>query len=123
MNTDAIQVRPARSDDRDRILTLHLDAFGDDEGPVIASLVEEMLDDLTAEPICSFVAVSEKKVVGHVLFTSVTIEPASDSNDGANAQILTPLAVARDLQGEGIGTQLIKDALIQLPATSVLPTT
>lgn len=117
MNTDAIQVRPARSDDRDRILALHLDAFGDAEGPVIASLVEEMLDDPTAEPIYSFVAESEKKVVGHVLFTFVTIEPASDSNDGANAQILAPLAVARDLQGEGIGTQLVKDALIQLAAS------
>ena len=117
MNTDAIQVRQARSDDRDRILAVHLDAFGDDEGPVIVSLLEEMLDDPTAEPIYSFVAESEKKVVGHVLFTSVTIEPASDSKDGANAQILAPLAVTRDLQGEGIGTHLVKDALKQLAAS------
>lgn len=119
MNTDAIQVRPARSDDRVRILTLHLDAFGDDEGPVIASLVEEMLEDPTAEPIYSFVAESEKKVVGHVLFTSVTIEPASDSNDEANAQILAPLAVTRNLQGGGIGTHLVNEALKQLSAAGV----
>jgi len=119
MNADAIQVRPARSDDRDRILALHLDTFGDEEGPMIVRLVEEMLDDPTADPIYSFVAESEKKVVGHVLFTSVTIEPASDSNDVANAQILAPLAVTRDLQGEGIGSQLVKDALIQLAAAGV----
>ena len=119
MNTDAIQVRQARSDDRDRILALHLDAFGDDEGPVIASLVEEMLEDPTAEPIYSFVAESEKNVVGHVLFTSVTIEPASDSNDEANAKILAPLAVTRDLQGKGIGTQLVNEVLLQLAAAGV----
>ena len=119
MNTDAIQVRQARSDDRDRILALHLDAFGDDEGPVIVSLLEEMLDDPTAEPIYSFVAESEKNVVGHVLFTSVTIEPARDSNDGANAQILAPLAVTRDLQGKGIGTQLVNEALLTLSAAGV----
>jgi predicted N-acetyltransferase YhbS len=117
MNTDAVQVRQAASDDRDRILAVHHDAFGDDEGPVIVSLVEEMLEDPTAEAIYSFVAESEKKVVGHVLFTSVTTEPASGTNDGATSQILAPLVVARDLQGKGIGTQLVKNALLQLAAS------
>ena len=115
MNIDAIHVRSARSDDRDHILAVHRDAFGDDEGPMIVSLLEEMLDDPTAEPIYSFVAESEKKIVGHVLFTSVTIDPASDSKM-SNAQILAPLAVTRDLQGKGIGTRLVKDALQRLAA-------
>ncbi|WP_149495422.1 GNAT family N-acetyltransferase [Roseiconus lacunae] len=62
MNTDSIQFRPARSDDRDRILAVHLDAFGNDEGPVIASLLEEMLDDPTAEPMHSIVAESNDMI-------------------------------------------------------------
>jgi predicted N-acetyltransferase YhbS len=119
MNTDAIQVRPARSDDRDRILAVHLDAFGNDEGPVIVNLLEEMLDDLTAEPMHSFVAESNDEIVGHVLFTSVTIESARGSDDGPTAQILAPLAVTLDLQGEGIGTQLVKEALLHLARAGV----
>ena len=119
MNTDEIQVRPARTDDRDRILAVHLDAFGDDEGSVIVSLLEEMLDDPTAEPMHSFVAESNDEIVGHVLFTSVAIEPASGSADAVSAQILAPLAVPSDLHGKGIGTHLVKEALQQLVASGV----
>ncbi|TWT68835.1 GNAT family N-acetyltransferase [Crateriforma conspicua] len=119
MNTDTIQVRPARTDDRDRILAVHLDAFGDDEGPVIVTLLEEMLDDPTAEPIHSFVAESNDEIVGHVLFTSVTIESSSESNDRATAQILAPLSVPSKLHGQGIGTHLVKETLKQLAASGV----
>jgi predicted N-acetyltransferase YhbS len=119
MNTDDIQVRPARTDDRDRILAVHLDAFGNDEGPVIVSLLEEMLDDPTAEPIHSVVAESNDEIVGHVLFTSVIIEPASGSADTVTAQILAPLAVPSELHGKGIGTHLVKEALQQLAASGV----
>ena len=119
MNTDAIQVRPARSDDRDRILAVHLDAFGNDEGPVIVRLLEEMLDDSTAEPIHSFVAESNDEIVGHVLFTSVTIKSASGSTHPVTAQILAPLAVPSDLHGKGIGTCLVEEALQQLAASGV----
>ena len=117
MNTDAIQVRPARSDDRGRILAVHLDAFGVDEGPVIVSLLQEMLDDPTAEPMHSFVAESYDEIVGHVLFTSVTIESASVSTDGVTAQILAPLAVPSELRGKGIGTHLVKESLQLLAAS------
>ena len=119
MNPDAIQVRPARSDDRDRILAIHLDAIGNEEGPVIVSLLEEMLDDPTAEPTLLFVAESNDEIVGHVLFTSAMIEPASELSDCKTSQILAPLAVTRDLQGKGIGTQLVKGALLQLAASGV----
>ena len=60
MNTEVIQVRLGRGEDRDCILAVHRDAFGDDEGPEIVSLVEEMLDDPAAEPIYSFVTESKK---------------------------------------------------------------
>jgi predicted N-acetyltransferase YhbS len=36
-----------------------------------------------------------------------------------HAQILAPLAVARDLQAQAIGTRLVKGALQQIDATSV----
>ena len=83
------------------------------------SLLEEMLDDPTAEPTLSFVAESNDEIVGHVLFTSAMIEPASELSDCKTSQILAPLAVTRDLQGKGIGTQLVKGALLQLAASGV----
>ncbi|MEZ6137543.1 MAG: N-acetyltransferase [Pirellulaceae bacterium] len=119
MNTNTIQVRPARSDDRDRILAVHLDAFGNDEGPVIVSLLEEMLDDPTAEPMHSCVAESNDEIVGHVLFTSVAIEPASGSADAVSAQLLAPLAVLSKLHGQSIGTHLVKETLNQLATSGV----
>ena len=119
MNSHAIQVRPARSDDRDRILAVHLDAFGGDEGRVIVSLLQEMLDDPTAEPMHSFVAESNAAIVGHVLFTSVTIESAAGSTEDVIAQILAPLAVLSELQGKGIGTHLVNETLQQLAASGV----
>ena len=117
MDNDPKQVRLARRDDLDHILAVHRDAFGGEEGIAIARLVEEMLADPTAEPIYSFVAESKQTIVGHVLFTSVKIE--SKNTDVATAQILAPLAVARDRQGEGIGTQLVKEAFQHPTATGI----
>ena len=119
MNTDEIQVRPAGADDRDRILAVHIDAFGNDEGPVIVSLLQEMLDDPTAKPIHSFVAESNDEIVGHVLFTSVAIDSGADSTDDVITQILAPLAVPSKLHGQGIGTHLVKESLQQLAASGV----
>jgi predicted N-acetyltransferase YhbS len=119
MNIEEIRVRPTHSDDRDRILAVHLDGFGNAGGPLIVSLIEQMLDDPTAEPIHSFIAESIKNSVGHVLFTSVTIEPAIRTNHRVTAQILAPLAVPRAVQGQGIGTKLVKEALLYIAASGV----
>ena len=115
MNSNTVHIRVARDQDRDKILAVHRSAFGDDEGPLIARLVEEMLDDPTGEPILSLVAELDDELVGHVLFTSVEIEP----NKQASARILAPLAVTRDHHGEGIGTRLVRESLKLLAETGV----
>ncbi len=56
MNLNAVHIRVSRYQDRDKILAVHRNAFGDDEGPVIASLVDEMLADPSGEPILSLAA-------------------------------------------------------------------
>ena len=115
MNSNAVRIRVSDDGDRTRILAIHRDAFGDDEGPVIANLVEEMLADPTGEPIFSLVAELGNKLVGHVLFTSVTVEP----NGEVSAQILAPLAVASDQHGQGIGSQLVQDGFAHLQQSGV----
>ena len=106
MNACDVTIRAAREHERDEILSVHLDAFGDEEGPVIAKLVGELLDDPTSRPIDSLVAESDGHLVGHVLFTAVTVEP-----DEAQVRhlILAPLAVVTEKQSLGIGARLVRE--------------
>lgn len=110
MNLNAVHIRVSRDQDRDKILAVHRSAFGDDEGPVIARLVEEIFNDPSGEPILSLVAELDDELVGHVLFTSAEIEPSKQ----APARILAPLAVTRDHHGEGIGSHLVQEGLKRL---------
>jgi predicted N-acetyltransferase YhbS len=115
MNLNAVQIRVSRDPERDAILAVHRSAFGDDEGPVIARLVEEMLDDPTGEPILSLVAELNDAIVGHVLFSSAEIEPSKQ----ASARILAPLAVTRDHHDQGIGSHLVQDGFQRLSEAGV----
>ncbi|MEO1530286.1 MAG: N-acetyltransferase [Planctomycetota bacterium] len=105
--------RLATPEDRDQVLAVHRDAFGE-EGVVISSLVAEMLDDPTAEPIHSFVAEQGDEIIGHVIFTAVRVETSELS-----AQILAPLAISSNHQRSGLGTRLVNEALTQLESQGV----
>jgi len=112
------QLKIRRSTDKDRaeIDQLHLEAFGKDEGPVIADLVNKMFVDKTAEPILSLVAVDGEKLIGHILFSNVSITGAARD---ISAQILAPLAVHPDLQNKGLGKEIINKGLEILKASGV----
>ncbi|MEM6473456.1 MAG: N-acetyltransferase [Planctomycetota bacterium] len=113
MNPSETAFRLATPKDREQILSVHRDAFGE-EGEIISSLVAEMLDDPTAEPIHSFVAEHGDAIVAHVLFTAVRIETHEVS-----AQILAPLAVTSEHQKSGLGTRLVNESLTQLESQGV----
>ena len=53
----------------------------------------------------SLVAVRENEVVGHIIFSPVTVESAGSS---FNAIGLGPMAVLPPYQGKGIGSQLVR---------------
>ena len=127
MTQDTVKIRIATEQDRDAILAVHMNAFGEGEGPVIAKLVDEMLDDASGEPMLSLVAETDDGLVGHLLFTSVKIEP-DDSQ--VSARILAPLAVVQNRQSQGIGGRLIKRDYASWPTlastsslSSAIPTT
>ncbi|MBB3205227.1 hypothetical protein FHS27_001027 [Rhodopirellula rubra] len=108
MTRGNVNIRNATDQDRDSILAVHMNAFGEGEGPVIAELVDEMLDDASGEPMLSLVAETDGELVGHLLFTSAKIEPGLDQ---VCASILVPLAVVQDRQRQGIGGLLIATGL------------
>ncbi len=111
-----MEIRKSTAEDKAEIETVHIQAFGEKEGTEIAELVNDLFEDETAFPLSSLVAVKNKKIVGHVLYTNATIR---QPNKTVSAQLLAPLAVLPDVQNQGIGTQLVKEGLRQLQESGV----
>jgi len=104
-------IREATASDTPALADLAMTAFGAEEGPEIAALIEALLADPTARPLLSLVATAGDDIIGHVLFTAVSLRPASP---GVTARILAPLAVRPGHQGQGIGGRLVRDGLERL---------
>jgi putative acetyltransferase len=99
-------IRNTTSDDLDDILNINTEAFGQADE---AQLVADLLEDETAKPLVSLLAIDDGAPVGHILFTRVTLQ-----GQGLAAAILAPLAVKPGAQGEGVGGRLICVGLEQL---------
>ena len=93
-----MEIRVATESDRSEILNIHRQAFGHEKGPVIAKLVDDLLDDKTARPILSLVAVDDDMLAGHILYTKAIITQTETS---VSAQILAPLAILPVAQNRG----------------------
>lgn len=106
-----MQIRSSTPADLTDIEQLLLAAFND-EGPAIARLVNDLLNDPTARPALSLVAIEDEHVVGHILFSRVTI-PGHE----LSARILAPLAILPTHQKHGIGGALIREGLHRLEKT------
>ena len=96
-----ITIREASHDDMVDVLSVIRAAFGSDEE---AQLVSDLLNDKSAEPIVSLLALKDDKIVGHILFTGARSEPELP----VSMTILAPLAVAPHAQNRGIGGKLVK---------------
>jgi uncharacterized protein (DUF849 family) len=68
-----------------------------------------MLDDPSAEPRLSLLAIRDATAVGHILFTRAYL---AGQEDAANAAILAPLAVHPKAHSQGVGGKLIEEGLI-----------
>jgi predicted N-acetyltransferase YhbS len=109
-------IREARRSDAQAIAHVIRAAFGAAEGPEIVALTAELLADPTAQPVLSLVAIAGDRVIGHILFTSVRIEP---ERRRVAAAILAPLSVHPEHQNLGIGGRLIREGLARLRADGV----
>jgi predicted N-acetyltransferase YhbS len=111
-----MKIRKSIAADKQAIETVHIQAFGEAEGPEIVVLVNDLFADETAFPLLSLVAETDSKVIGHILFTNATI---AQTRKSPSAQLLAPLAVLPECQNQGIGSQLILAGLSQLKDSGV----
>ncbi len=105
-------IRKALDSDFDDVFSVEYEAFGSHD---IANLVKDLLNDPTAEPSISLLAVENQRAVGHILFTKAHSEPESD----LSVYILAPLAVIPEYQNQGIGGKLINEGLRYLKHMNV----
>lgn len=78
------------------------------EDPTIGDLLDDLRDSWAWEDELSFVADADGEVVGHVLYTHGFVDTPSRLVD---VLILSPLAVADQRQGRGVGTRLVTATL------------
>jgi putative acetyltransferase len=98
-----IEIRTATPDDSAAVREVHIAAFG---GPAEAKLVQLISERKKA--LISLVAVSDARVVGHLLFSRVTVTISPDTFNGVG---LAPVAVLPEFQRKGIGSKLIREGL------------
>jgi len=103
-----LNIRQSTEAERKEILNIHLQAFGEAKGPEIAKLVDDLLDDETAKPVLSLVAVENNKLIGHILYTKAVV---TQTEALISAQILAPLAILPEEQSRGVGEKLINEGL------------
>jgi putative acetyltransferase len=97
-----LTIRPELPQDRAAVGTVHRLAFPTDAE---ARLVDTLRD--AGKAVVSLVAEQDGRVVGHVLFSPVTVE-AGTSAAGVG---LAPVAVLPEHQSRGVGTALIRAGL------------
>lgn len=104
---------------REREITdLFIAAFtaseGTEEGELIGNFVMHMFDRTPERDLFVFVAEDAGEIVGSVIFSRLIYD-----QDSRTVFILSPLAVATDHQGKGIGQKLLKYGFKSLEAAHV----
>jgi putative acetyltransferase len=98
-----LKIRAEEAADFDGIRQVNLEAFGQ---RAEADLVEALR--AAGQISVSLVALQEGRVVGHILFSPVSI----DSAQGTQAAVgLAPMAVLPQQQRQGVGSELIRHGL------------
>lgn len=111
-----MKIRPSKNSDLPGLLAVHQKAFGLEEGPVIADLVVNLLQDPTAKPVLSLIAGVENTIIGHILFTKVEITLSADR---PQAMILAPLGVHPEKKNQCIGGRLVREGFKQLTQSGI----
>lgn len=101
-----LAIRTAKPGDRAAIYAVEERAFGQKDE---ADLVEKIVAD--GDAVLELVAEEEGSIVGHILFSRLTI---TGGDKPFNAVALAPLAVKPSFQSTGIGGALIREGHVRL---------
>ena len=104
------QIRPENGDDKAAVFVVNTAAFPTDAE---ARLVDALRE--SAMPYVSLVVVQGDELLGHIMFTPVTLAPVDD----LNIMGLAPMAVLPERQNGGIGTALVEAGLHRCRALGV----
>ena len=110
-----MEIRHERAGDRAAIGAVLRAAFGE-RGPIVVRLVDKLRARLTASNDLSLVATADDVIVGHALFTRCLLDAPTRL---VEVQMLSPLAIAPEHQGEGIGSALVRRGLEIVAARNV----
>ena len=95
-----------------QIQNIHLQAFGEHEGPVISNMVNEML----SQPESISITVQRDGAeVGNIIFTPFKLNNHPDKK----CFLLAPLGVLPAFQRQGIGKELIEKGIAHLKSMGV----
>lgn len=100
-----VEIRVERPDDVAAIRDVNERAFG---APAEARLVDQLR--ASNKAVVSLVAQHGDHVVGHILFSPVTIANAPQS---FRAVGLAPMSVLPEFQNQGIGSRLVREGLVR----------
>ena len=95
----SLTTRPGEPGDWPDLRTLYAETFTEEE---LLPVVEALLAD-DRFGVCSLVALSDGKVVGHIAMTPCGVGETADA-----AALLGPLGVRPDAQGQGAGSALVR---------------
>ena len=101
--TGEVTIRSEKGTDVPAIRNVHSQAF---ESDLEARLVDMLRD--ADRVVLSLVAIVGDRIVGHVLFSPVTVEPHPGESGWA---ALAPIGVLPGHQGRGIGSRLVREGL------------
>lgn len=99
-----IEIRTERPEDIGAIRDVNKRAFG---GPAEAMLVDRLR--AANKVLVSLVAQRGDQVVGHILFSPVTV---ANSPESFRAAGLAPMSVLPEYQNQGVGSRMVRDGLV-----------
>ena len=101
-----IRIREEQAQDVVAIREVNVRGFGQSQEADIVDKLRQNCDELI-----SLVALKEDKIVGHILFSPVTIESGDGTIRGMG---LAPMAVLPEHQRQGIGSELVRAGIERL---------